>query len=130
MRSVGRSVGRPVGRSVGQSVGRSVRRSVGPSVRLFVRLSVRLSVRPSVRPSCKTINESFFNRARALAPCNLLVLVFGGHFSEAGVVPQLLEGWFSQPLEFNTYPFPFGTCLGGTSLFLSHVDLFTSCFFR
>ena len=52
------------------------------------------------------------NRARALAPWVLLVLVFGGHFLEAGVVRRLLEGWVPPPLEFNTYPFPFGTCLG------------------
>ena len=70
------------------------------------------------------------NRASALAPWVLLVLVFGGHFSEAGVVWRLLEGWVSPPLEFNTYPFPFGTCLGRTSLFLSRVDLFTPCLFR
>ena len=70
------------------------------------------------------------NRARALAPWVLLVLVFGGHFSEPGVVRRLLEGWVSPPLEFNTYPFPLGTCLGATSLFLSHVDLFTPCLFR
>ena len=52
------------------------------------------------------------NRARALAPWVLMVLVFGSHFLEAGVVRRLLEGWVSPPLEFNTYPFPFGTCLG------------------
>ena len=70
------------------------------------------------------------NRARALAPWVLLVLVFGGHFLEAGFVRRLLEGWVSPPLQFNTYPFPFGTCLAGTSLFLSHVDLFTPGLFR
>ena len=52
------------------------------------------------------------NRARALAPWVLLVLVFGGHFVETGVVRRLLEGWVSPRLEFNTYPFPFGIRLG------------------
>ena len=52
------------------------------------------------------------SRARALAPWVLLVLVFGGHFLEAGVVRRVLEGWVPAPLEFNTYPFPFGTFLG------------------
>ena len=70
------------------------------------------------------------NRASALAPWVLLVSVFGGHLSEAGVVRRLLEGWVPPPSEFNTYPFSFGTCLGGPSFFLSHVDLFTPCFFR
>ena len=92
-RSVGRSVGLLVDRSVGRSVGASVHRSVGVgpsgSVCLSVRPSVRPSVCPSVRPpvihlsvgpSCKTIYESFCNRARALAPWVLLVLVFGDHF--------------------------------------------------
>ena len=69
-RSFGRLVGLSVDRSVGRFVGASVHRSVGvgPSVRL------------SVRPSCKTIYESFCNRARALATWVLLVLVFGNHF--------------------------------------------------
>ena len=90
-RSVGRSLGRSVGRSVRRRIGPSVRgrQSVGPSVSPSVRPSVRPSIRPSVRtlpyllsiwPSCKAIYESFCNRARALAPWVLLVLVFGDHF--------------------------------------------------
>ena len=70
------------------------------------------------------------NRARALAPSVLLILVFGGCFLEAGVIRRLLEGWVYRLLEFDTYPFPFGSCLGGTSLLLSHVDLFTPCLIR
>ena len=52
------------------------------------------------------------NRARALAPSVLLILVFGGFFLEAGVVRRLLEGCVYPLLEFDTYPFPFGSCLG------------------
>ena len=61
-----------------------------------------------VRPGSAT----HCNRASALAPWVLLVLVFGGHFLEAGVVRRLLEGWVPPPLECNTYSFPFRTCLG------------------
>ena len=52
------------------------------------------------------------NRATPLAPWVLLFLVFDSDFLEAGVVRQLLEGWVSTLLEFDTYPFPFGTGLG------------------
>ena len=45
------------------------------------------------------------NRASALAPSILLVLVFCGHFLDAGVVRRPLECWVTPPLEFNTYPF-------------------------
>ena len=92
-RSVGRSVSWSIGRSIGplahRSIGpwASVRRapSVSPSVRPSIRPSVCPSVCPpvihlSVGPSCRTIYESFCNRASALAPWVLLVLVFGDHF--------------------------------------------------
>ena len=68
-----------------------------------------MSIRMSCCPSAIGL---YSNRARALAPWVLLVFVFGGHFLEAGVVRRLLEGWVSPPLEFNTYPFTFGTSFG------------------
>ena len=70
-----------------------------------------------------------FERARALAPWVLLILVFGGYFLEAGDVWRLFEGWVPPRLEFDTYPFPIGTCMGLTSLLLSNVDLFSPLLF-